>query len=137
MNIGILIVTHGDIGKEIYRAASMVLGGKCPLKTEIISVGYDYDIDVMRKKAVSAVEKLGCDRGVLVLTDIYGGTPSNIAESVCDPQHSKLIAGLNLPMLLRVMNYPELPLIELAQKACSGGRDGIYQCEIHTISKQA
>ena len=62
-----------------------------------------------------------------VLTDMYGSTPSNIACRLTGT-HTKVVAGINLPMLIRVLNYPRLTLTELAEKALSGGRDGIMYC---------
>ena len=63
---------------------------------------------------------------MLILTDIFGGTPSNVSRSVSDGERVCMIAGVNLPMLVRLLNYPELSAAELAVKAVTGGREGIF-----------
>lgn len=67
--------------------------------------------------------------GVLVLTDIYGSTPGNIANRLFDAHGVAVIAGINVPMLIRVLNYPDLSLEELVNKAVTGGHDGIILCK--------
>jgi len=62
---------------------------------------------------------------VLVLTDLYGSTPSNIAQKLIAQRNVHVVSGLNLSMLIRILNYPQLPLLELSEKAVSGGKDGI------------
>ena len=66
--------------------------------------------------------------GVLVLTDLYGSTPSNIACKLRRHGHVRVVSGVNLPMLIRVLNYPDLDLDSLKEKALSGGRDGVLSC---------
>jgi PTS system ascorbate-specific IIA component len=67
--------------------------------------------------------------GVIVLTDMFGSTPSNIATALTrDNEHVTVIAGVNLPMLVRLMNYPRLSMAQLKDKALSGGREGIFSC---------
>ena len=79
----------------------------------------------MLRDAKQAAEKLDSGDGVLVLTDMYGATPSNIACRLRKLHDVRVVAGLNLPMLIRVLNYPGLDLDELMHKALSGGRDGV------------
>jgi PTS system ascorbate-specific IIA component len=89
----------------------------------------DDDRDVLEKEVSETIIELDTGQGVLILTDIYGATPSNIAcSSTSDTV--EIVAGLNLPMLIRVMNYPGLSLAELKQKAVSGGKEGIMQYQI-------
>ncbi|HEX5638048.1 MAG TPA: PTS fructose transporter subunit IIA, partial [Gammaproteobacteria bacterium] len=83
---------------------------------------------------LAAITKLDQGDGVLLLTDIFGGTPCNISQALhklaLDHGNKiRLVAGVNLPMLVRVLNYVDLDLNELARKAASGGRDGIVLCE--------
>lgn len=128
MTIGLLIITHNNIGADLVSTATAMLG-VCPLSTEVLPVSQSCsDPEVMLKKARVLVESLDCGYGVLVLTDIFGSTPSNIARGLCIPGRVEVVAGLNLPMLVRVLNYPRLSLAELADKALSGGRDGILSC---------
>ena len=75
--------------------------------------------------------KLDHGQGVLILTDIYGSTPSNIACALSTKENVRIISGINLPMLIRVLNYPNLELDELVLKAISGGQEGIMDCISH------
>jgi len=127
MTVGLLVITHNRIGAELLSSAVGTLG-ICPLCTETLEVRSDCDPDQLREKARAQLQRLDQGDGVLVLTDIYGSTPSNIAHSLLDPKGVRVVSGVNLPMLLRVLNYPQLNLDELAQKALSGGRDGIIDC---------
>ncbi|MEM8844116.1 MAG: PTS fructose transporter subunit IIA [Pseudomonadota bacterium] len=129
MTIGILIITHGEIGKQLVEAASITLGGKLPLKCATLSVNPDCDPDKVNLEANALIEKLNSGSGVLVLTDIFGSTPSNIANQCKKSNDIKIIAGINLPMLIRVLNYAKLSLSEIVDKAVSGGHDGIFVCD--------
>lgn len=124
MTIGLLIITHNNIGTDLVDTATAMLG-VCPLATEILPVSQKSDPEAVLKKARLLLAELDQGNGVLVLTDMYGSTPSNIAHSLLDGERVRVIAGVNLPMLVRVLNYPRLSLDELAEKALSGGRDGI------------
>jgi PTS system mannose-specific IIA component len=123
MSVGILIITHSDIGKQMLLTATSVFGSS-PLRTELLSVdNYDQPNDVIElgKKYVNFLDT---GSGVLVLTDIIGTTPSNIAKSI-NHQNIEVVAGLNLSMILNVFNYPNHSLKKLAKKAIEGGVDGI------------
>ena len=124
MTIGLLIITHNNIGTDLVETATGMLG-VCPLATEILPVSQKSDPEQVLRRARQLMETLDTGHGVLVLTDIYGSTPSNIACSLINGERVKVIAGVNLPMLIRVLNYPHLSLNELVDKALSGGRDGI------------
>ena len=123
MKVGILLVTHSDIGKQLLLTATSVFG-KNPFRVELLSVdNYDQPNDV-KELAEKYVKFLDNGAGVLVLTDIVGTTPSNIASSI---NHEKIevIAGLNLSMILNVFNYPEDSLDQLSIKALEGGIQGV------------
>lgn len=122
--IGLLLITHNRIGDELLKTATGMLG-MCPVMTVALPVTPENDPDVVLNEARRNVTKLNQGAGVLVLTDIYGSTPSNIAVQLIENNHVRVIAGVNLPMLVRVLNYPRLGLDELVNKALSGGRDGI------------
>lgn len=122
--IGLLLITHNRIGDELLKTATGMLG-MCPVMTVALSVTPDNDPDAVLNEARRHVAHLNQGTGVLVLTDIYGSTPSNIAAQLIENHHVRVIAGVNLPMLVRVLNYPRLSLDELVNKALSGGRDGI------------
>ncbi len=127
MSIGILIIAHSAIGPALLETATKMLG-KCPLMAETLSVTNDGDVELIREQAQGMVQELDRGDGVLVLTDMYGSTPSNIAAGLQKDGRVNVVAGINLPMLIRVFNYPVLDLTTLAEKALSGGRDGIVLC---------
>ena len=123
MKVGILLVTHSDIGKQLLLTATSVIG-KNPFQVELLSVdNYDQPNDV-RELAEKYVKFLDNGAGVLVLTDIIGTTPSNIASSI-NYEKIKVVAGLNLSMILNVFNYPEDSLDQLSIKAVEGGIQGV------------
>lgn len=126
MTVGVLIITHGNIGESLLDTAIKTLGF-CPLQTETLSAPQNADIDEIDALAGIMCMRLNEGKGVLVLTDMYGSTPSNIANRLMSPEVS-VISGINLPMLIRVMNYPKLSLPELINKALTGGHDGILLC---------
>jgi PTS system ascorbate-specific IIA component len=128
MPVGILIVTHGEIGEELLRTARSTLGGELPLKCRALSVSPSCDPGQQHDKANTMLSSLNDGDGVLVLTDMYGSTPSNIANSFKQLSDIEVIAGVNLPMFIRVLNYPNLNLQEIKDKALSGGHDGIISC---------
>ena len=125
MSVGILLLTHEAMGAALIATAKHILG-RVPLALAACAIPPGSDIDAALRDAAARVRELDSGDGVLVLTDIYGATPSNIAQQLpalgLDVQR---VSGLNLPMLLRVLNYAEQPLLELAQTAASGGRSGI------------
>ena len=89
------------------------------------NIDNDTDPDIILPKIKRLADNTKDDEGVLILTDIYGATPCNIAKKLCCRENIRLVSGLNLPMLLRVMNYAHLALPHLAEKAVSGGKAGI------------
>lgn len=128
MTTGLLIITHENIGTALVDTASLMLE-MCPMALELLPVTPGCRPEPLYEKARAAVRRLDRGSGVLVLTDMYGSTPSNVANRLASDADVMVVAGLNLPMLVRVFNYPGLSLEELAHKAVSGGRDGIFVCE--------
>ena len=128
MSVGLLIVSHGKLGDYLLETAAQMLG-VCPLATAVLPVSFDSDPDVIFEQAAQVVARLDGGNGVLILTDMYGSTPSNIVNRLQDRHQVRIVAGVNLPMLIRVLNYPRLNLDELAHKALSGGRDGVVLCK--------
>ena len=128
MNVGILIITHGQIGQNLLDTATRVLG-LCPVSVKALSVPFDCNPEQKLAEAAGMVDRLQGGDGVLVLTDMFGSTPSNVASRLMARDGIQIVSGINLPMLLRVLNYPELGLEELVQKAVSGARDGVRVCE--------
>jgi len=132
MTTGLLLITHGRIGQDMLDTTTGILG-KCPLMAAAITVHQDCDPDLMYESASQACTTLDQGDGVLVLTDLFGSTPSNIATRLMDRHAVRIISGVNVPMLLRIMNYPELGLEMLVEKAASGAHDGV----VVTAGKQA
>lgn len=125
MSVGVLLLTHESMGAAMADTARRVLG-ELPLPLAIREIRNDADPDAGLKDAIECARALDQGQGVLVLSDLYGATPCNIAHRL-PGQGVRLhcVTGLNLPMLLRVMNYPHSSLDQLAEIAASGGRDGI------------
>jgi PTS system ascorbate-specific IIA component len=125
MSVGILLLTHEDMGEALISTARRILG-RIPLALDALAIPPGSDFDAALRAAAARVRALDSGDGVLVLTDVYGATPSNVAEKLLDLGLTvHRVSGLNLPMLLRTLNYPEHSLLELAQTAASGGRTGI------------
>lgn len=128
MTVNILIITHDEIGQSLLVAAINTLGF-CPLSAELLPIQLDSDPDKMKCYARDKVESLNDGEDVLILTDIFGSTPGNIACSLLGQDNIRVVSGVNLPMLIRVFNYPSLDLDELVVKAVSGGKEGIMDCD--------
>jgi PTS system ascorbate-specific IIA component len=127
VSVGVLLITHGDIGAVLLRSALDILSVS-PLPILSLAAPSGCEPERVLQQARRAAGQLDTGDGVLVLTDMYGATPSNIACRLAEFHRVQVVSGVNLPMLIRVLNYPELELQELAQKAASGGRDGVLSC---------
>ena len=127
MSIGLLLITHNSIGAELLETAKAMLG-YCPLQIVAMDVVNDCDPEEQRQRARAIINELDQGEGVLIMTDMYGGTPSNIACSMISGDRVTVVAGLNLPMLIRVLNYAQLDLAALTERAESGAHAGIRIC---------
>lgn len=128
MAVGLLIISHDGIGPVMLGTALFVLGGSA-LKTRLLTASRDCDPDDLCAAAREQIKALDEGDGVLIITDLYGSTPSNIAQKLAAPGSVRAITGLNLSMLVRILNYPQLDLAQLTEKAISGGKDGIALLE--------
>ena len=125
MAVGILLITHKGIGTALVAVATRLLD-VLPLRVEALEVPFDGDPDVLLPQASAALRKVDGGDGVLLLTDLYGATPSNLAARLSQlGTPVRRVSALSLPMLLRVMNYAELPLDELPAVAAAGARNGV------------
>ena len=122
--IGILIVTHGEIGTSMLSSASQILGG-AQQQVATLSVWRHDDPDDLVLRARQLLEQIDAGEGVLVLTDIYGATPANIACRLLKPGRVEGVAGVNLPMLIRALTYRNEPLASVLDKAVSGATEGV------------
>ncbi|GAB4344678.1 MAG: hypothetical protein Kow006_00940 [Gammaproteobacteria bacterium] len=128
MTVGLLIITHEGIGGALLRTATHTLK-RCPLNAAVLEVAQDNRIEPYRQRARDLLAQLDHGDGVLVLTDLFGATPGNIASELHDGERVITVTGVNLPMLMRALNYARLPLAELAEKARQGGRDCVFICD--------
>lgn len=124
MSCGVLLVTHPGIGPSLLEVAGRLLG-PLPLRAGTFEVPFDADPEALLPQASAALRRVDGGDGVLVLTDLYGASPSNLARRLAQlGTPVRRVAALSLPMLLRVMNYPEQPLQALPAIAAAGARNG-------------
>ena len=109
--IGIVIVTHGNLGAELLKVLEHVVGHQ--EKIEVVSIGPEDDMEETRLNILKSVNDVNCGKGVIVLTDMFGGPPSNLAISIMEGSKIDVIAGINLPMLVKLtsvrstLTFPE------------------------------
>lgn len=128
MPVGILLITHSKVGEAMLDTAGAAMR-KLPLSVACLPVPLDSDVANITHQAQSIAASLDTGDGVLVMTDAFGATPANIAAALCtNSNHRIALAGLNLPMLLRCLNYPKLNLEDLADIALQGGLRGVIRC---------
>ncbi len=104
--IGVVVVTHCHLAEELIRAAQLVVGEELK-QFQAVSVEPKDGSEAIREKILTAIRKVDSGRGVLILTDMYGGTPSNISLSFLEDKKIEVITGVNLPMLLKLATYQE------------------------------
>ncbi|MBC7756430.1 MAG: PTS fructose transporter subunit IIA [Bdellovibrio sp.] len=122
--IGILIIAHGGLGESLIHCVSHVLG-KQPPQLAHFAVGTNDDPSDLYPQAQQMVSVLNTGSGVLILSDMYGASPCNLVAKLLSPGQIEGVAGVNLPMLVRVLNYRDKPIKTCLEKAISGGRDGV------------
>ena len=124
--IGILIITHGTLGESLIHCASHVLN-KRPSRLKQLGITTQDDPLSLLPQARALVKELDAGDGVLILSDMYGGSPANIAARLLVPGRIEGVAGVNLQMLIRVLTYQDKPLRTIVTKAVSGGCDGVVR----------
>ncbi len=132
---GILIIAHAPLA-QAFRTCAMHVFPDCNDVLVAVDVQPHVPPDESLAVARVAMEQLGCSH-TLVLTDVFGATPCNVAQKLVDGVNSRLIAGLNLPMLLRVLTYRREPLDALITRAVAGGTQGVMQVAISAPQNQA
>ena len=126
--IGIFLVTHGTLGEALIQCACHVLNKRPPQIVQLGLSAQDDPLDILPQ----ARQMLGwadSGYGVLVMTDIFGATPGNVAAKLIEPGRVEAVAGVNLPMLLRVLTYRERDMDTLLKRAVSGGCEGVLHIE--------
>ncbi len=127
MSVGILLVTHGKLGHLLIDTITEMIG-PLPLASDVLEVRRVQATDVLLRQGERMIERLNSGDGVLMLTDAYGSTPSNIANRLASSPRTEVVAGVNLPMLVRIYNYPQLDLATMTQTAVEGGQRGVVIC---------
>ena len=122
--IGILIIAHGGLGESLVHCVTHVLG-KQPPQLAHFAVGTNDDPTDLLPQAQQTVNALNTGSGVLILSDMYGASPCNLVAKLLVSGLVEGVAGVNLPMLVRVLNYRDKPIKICLEKAISGGRDGV------------
>ena len=129
--IGILIIAHGSLGESLLHCANHVFGGHPP-HVATMGVALHAEPTTILPQVKALVAELDQGDGVLILSDMYGATPCNVCCRLLEAGRVDVVAGVNLPMLVRVLNYRNEPLPVLVEKAISGGREGVIE-----VSKEA
>ncbi len=118
--IGLVLVTHGRLAMEFRVAMEHVVGRQDAIET--ICIGPEDDMEIRRAEIATAITRVDDGSGVVVLTDLFGGTPSNLAISLLDPGHVEVIAGVNLPMLIRLESArKKMPVVQAVAAAREAG----------------
>ncbi len=122
--VGILVVAHNALGESLVDCVKHVLG-EVPHNLKVLSVYAEDDPQQKLEEGRELIRQLDSGGGVLILADIFGATPSNVGRQLCHTERVMGVAGVNLPMLLRVVCYPNKTMPELARIALEGGRECI------------
>jgi PTS system mannose-specific IIA component len=122
--LGLLVVSHGRLAEELVNAVRTIVG---PVEAlEAVSIGWNDDVEESSRRIRDAVRSVDCGQGVLLLTDMFGGTPTNLALSLHEPGRVEIVTGVNLPMLIKFANLREqLKLQEAADRIARQGREAI------------
>src|SRR5439155_5482659 len=120
-----VIVTHGHLAGELLAAAEMIVGPISHIAA--VSIGWHDDVDAARDEVQRAIGRVSQGAGVLLLTDMFGGTPTNIASMFLEEGVFEVVTGVNLPMVIKLATYTgQDSLTEIAGRICDQGRQGIY-----------
>jgi PTS system ascorbate-specific IIA component len=122
--IGVLIVTHGEIGTSLLDSASQILGAR-PQQVATLSVWRQDDPDDLVRRARELMEQIDAGQGVLILTDLFGATPGNVVSRLLEDGRVEGVSGVSLPMLLRVVTSRNGSVAAAVQRALSGGSEGL------------
>jgi len=122
--IGVLIVTHGEIGTSLLDSAAQILGSR-PVQISTLSVWRQDDPDDLVLRARELMEQIDAGDGVLILTDLFGATPGNVVSKLLQDGRVEGVSGVSLPMLLRVLTSRNGSIAAAVQRALSGGTEGL------------
>jgi PTS system mannose-specific IIA component len=123
--IGIVVVTHSQLGEALIEAAEFIVGSR-PEGVVSVSIDLNQNVDKLREKVAAGIKKAGREEGILILTDMFGGTPSNISYSFLEEGRVEVLSGVNLPILVQALNSRgKMGLSELAASLETFGRKSI------------
>jgi PTS system mannose-specific IIA component len=134
--IGILLITHGTLGESLIQTAIHVLNKRPPRVRQIGMTAQD-DPLLLLPQARALLKELDQGDGVLILTDMYGGSPSNVAAKLIVPGKVEAVAGVSLPMLIRALTYREKSIDVMITKAISGGCEGVMRVPLFALRHAA
>lgn len=129
MTIGLVTITHDGIGEKVLDAACEILGRPHVRMRHLVFKSDDRLEDVEAALA-DTIQAIDSGDGVLVLADLFGATPCNIAQRAMGTHDVRVLSGINLPMALRALNYAHLALADVVARAAEGGRAGIIECRL-------
>jgi PTS system mannose-specific IIA component len=123
--LGVVVVTHGQLATELVNAAEMIVGDLPQFAA--VSIGWHDDVEQARGEIAQAIGRLDGGEGVIVLTDMFGGTPSNLAMSLLEDGRVEVVTGVNLPILIKLANLREtVGLRDVARRIREDGRNAIW-----------
>ena len=112
--IGLMIITHGNLALELRSAMEHMIGDQNDI--EILSITPEDDIDIQKNNIEKKLKELNQGKGVIILTDVFGGTPSNLALNFLDPGVVEIMSGVNLPMLIKICQLRDKDILEVIQE---------------------
>lgn len=124
--IGGVIVSHGQVANELLAAAETVVGDLSHIKA--VTIGWHDDVELAKNEISTAIEQVSDGKGVLILTDMFGGTPTNISAMFIKENKVEIVTGVNLPMVIKLASQnKDMSLIELAKEVEAQGKQAIYR----------
>jgi PTS system mannose-specific IIA component len=125
MAVGVVVVTHGQLATELLNAAEMIVGDLPQFAA--VSIGWHDDVEAAREEIARAIDRVRRDQGVLILTDMFGGTPANLGVTFLEANSIEVITGVNLPMLIKLARLQTTdPLSVIAREMREHGRNAIW-----------
>jgi PTS system mannose-specific IIA component len=124
--VGVVVITHGKLGEELISAVKFVVADKSAVRMECVSLDSREEFETFSQKIKNTIKRVDDGDGVLLVTDMFGGTPSNVSLTFLEDNKVEVISGVNLPMLLKLATLPsKLTLEEAVRIAESAGKDNI------------
>ncbi len=124
--IGGVVVSHGQVANELLAAAETVVGNLSHIRA--VSIGWHDDVETAKNEISRAIKQVSAGKGVLLLTDMFGGTPTNISAMFLEENEVEIVTGVNLPMVIKLASQnKELTLLEMAKEVEEQGKQAIYR----------